>query len=341
MKLLLAEDSGMIRLLLHRVLTKEGYEVVFAENGEEALRVLQSPEPPPIALLDWMMPVVDGLEVCRRMRAAGREPYVYIILLTGKDLQEDLVRGLAAGADDYLTKPFDNAELQARIRTGRRIVDQQGELIAAREALREQATTDPLTAAANRRTILEVLGRELERSSRLGAPCAVLFVDLDHFKRVNDVHGHAGGDAVLRQTAAAMTSILRPYDLVGRYGGEEFVVVLPGCDAAGARMAAERVRASVASMSVLIGGKCVPVTCSVGVAVAAAGDERDRDALLAAADRALYQAKGAGRNRVTMAVGDEAAASAGAAIAVTAVAPPAPAVARAVKAPAPRRARKA
>ena len=339
MKLLLAEDSGMIRLLLHRVLTKEGYEVVFAENGEEALHVLQSPDPPPMALLDWMMPGLDGLEVCRRVRAAGREPYVYIILLTGKDLQEDLVRGLAAGADDYLTKPFDNAELQARIRTGRRLVDQQGELIAAREALREQATTDPLTAMANRRTLLDALGRELERSSRLGSPCAVLFVDLDHFKRVNDVHGHAGGDAVLRQAAAAMRSILRPYDLVGRYGGEEFVVVLPGCDATGARMAAERVRAAVASMSVLVGGKSVPVTCSVGVAVSAAGGERDRDALLAAADRALYQAKGAGRNRVMMAGGDEAAAASPPA--PTTAPAHAPAAARVAKAPAPRRARKA
>jgi two-component system cell cycle response regulator len=341
MKILLAEDSGMIRLLLQRVLTNEGYEVVFAENGEQALAILESPESPPLALLDWMMPGLDGLEVCRRVRAAAREPYVYIILLTGKDLQEDLVRGLAAGADDYLTKPFDNAELQARIRAGRRIVDQQGELIAAREALREQATTDPLTAIANRGTLLEGLSRELDRSTRLGAPCAVLFVDLDHFKRVNDTHGHSGGDSVLRQAAAAMRSILRPYDLVGRYGGEEFVVVLPGCDAAGARMAAERVRASVAAMSVLVGGKNVPVTCSVGVAVAAAGGGRDRDALLAAADRALYQAKGAGRNRVVVADGDEATAVPAVATTPGATRAPARITAPVVKAPAPRRARKA
>jgi two-component system cell cycle response regulator len=331
MKILLAEDSGMIRLLLHRVLTNEGYEVVFAENGEEALRVLQSPEPPPIALLDWMMPGIDGLEVCRRVRAEGREPYVYIILLTGKDLREDLVRGLAAGADDYLTKPFDNAELQARIRAGRRIVDQQGELIAAREALREQATTDALTAIANRRTLLEALTRELERSSRLEVPCALLFVDLDHFKRVNDVHGHGGGDVVLREAAAAMRDILRPYDVIGRYGGEEFAIVLPGCDATGAAIAAERVREAVASMRVVLGGKKVPVTCSVGVAVATTGAEPDRDALLAAADRAMYQAKGAGRNRVVMA----------GSVANPAAAAPLRAAARRAKAAAPRRARKA
>jgi diguanylate cyclase (GGDEF)-like protein len=306
MKILLAEDSGMIRLLLQSVLKKEGYEVVLAADGVEALRVLEGPEPPPIALLDWMMPGLDGLEVCRRVRAAAREPYVYIILLTGKDLGEDKVSGLAAGADDYLTKPFDNAELQARIRAGRRIVDQQGELIAAREVLRAQATTDALTATANRRTLLEALSRELERSNRLATPCAVLFVDLDHFKRVNKEHGHAAGDAVLREAAAAMRSILRPYDLLGRYGGEEFVIVLPGCDAGGARVAAERVRGRIAAMAVAVGGKSLPVTCSVGAAVGGAGGVRDRDGLIAAADRALNQAKGAGRNCVVVGGSDDA-----------------------------------
>ena len=210
-----------MRKILERALAIWGYEVVMAEDGEQAWKVLQGPDPPGIALVDWMMPGLDGLEICKRVRAAGREPYTYIILLTGKDLQQDIVRGLAAGADDYLKKPFDHAELEARIKTGRRMVELQGELITAREALREQATTDPLTGVATRRTILETLDRELERSLRVGAPCAVVFVDLDHFKGVNDTHGHAAGDAVLRQAAATMRldpAPLRPHRPLRRRG---------------------------------------------------------------------------------------------------------------------------
>ena len=299
----------MIRILLQRVLASAGYEVLLAEDGEQAWAVLQGPDPPPIALLDWMMPRLDGLEVCKRVRAASKEPYVYIILLTGKDEQADMIQGFAAGADDYLRKPFDNAELQARVRTGRRIVDLQADLIAAREALREQATIDPLTAIANRRSLLEGLGRELERAQRSGKPCAVLFADLDHFKRVNDEHGHAAGDAVLMHAASTMKAILRPYDLFGRYGGEEFVVVLPGCDAAGARATAERLRESIASMATLVGQATISITCSIGVAIGGVSKTGTRDDLVAAADAALYQAKGAGRNRVAVSGEDDAAPS--------------------------------
>ena len=294
-----------MRTILERALVKWGYAVVMAEDGEQAWRILEGPDPPHIALVDWMMPGLDGLEICRRVRAAGREPYTYILLLTGKDLQEEIVQGLAAGADDYLKKPFDHAELEARIKTGHRMVELQKELITAREALREQATTDTLTGVANRRMIVEALDRELERSLRVGAPCAVVFVDLDHFKRVNDTHGHAAGDAVLRATASTMRSTLRPYDLIGRYGGEEFVVVLPGCDAAGAQAAAERLRASIAAAAVSVGKVTLRVTCSLGIAVAGPGSARDRDGLLAAADAALYEAKKAGRNRAVMARPDE------------------------------------
>ena len=215
MKVLLAEDARFARHLLHGALVGWGYEVLLAEDGQQAWTVLQGPDAPSIALLDWMMPALDGVEVCRRVRQAGREPYTYIILLTGRDRQEDVVQGLAAGADDYLRKPFDNLELEARIRTGRRIVDLHSQLIAAREALREQATTDPLTGIANRRTILETLTRELERSRRSGTACSVVFVDLDHFKQVNDTHGHPAGDKVLQEAAARMRATLRPYDLVG------------------------------------------------------------------------------------------------------------------------------
>ncbi len=305
LKVLLAEDARFARHLLQRVLAGWGYEVVLAEDGEQAWRVLQGPDAPSIALLDWMMPGLDGLEVCRKVRQAGREPYTYIILLTGRDRQQDVVEGLAAGADDYLRKPFDNLELEARIRTGRRIAELHGELIAAREALREQATTDSLTGLANRRTILETLGRELERCRRLATACAIVFVDLDHFKHVNDTHGHPAGDEVLRQAASTMRAILRPYDLVGRYGGEEFVVVLPDCDAAGARAAGERLRASVAGTAISVGGVSLRVTCSLGIAVGDSRNGWDRDRLLNAADAAMYSAKRAGRDRIVVAGEDE------------------------------------
>jgi diguanylate cyclase (GGDEF)-like protein len=305
LKVLLAEDARFARQLLQAALAGWGYEVVLAEDGEQAWRALQGADAPSIALLDWMMPGLDGLEVCRKVREAGREPYTYIILLTGRDRQQDVVEGLAAGADDYLRKPFDNLELEARIRTGRRIVELHGELIAAREALREQATTDLLTGLANRRTILETLGRELERCRRSATACAILFADLDHFKQVNDTHGHAAGDEVLRQVASTMRLILRPYDLVGRYGGEEFVVVLAGCDAAGARGAAERLRASVAGTAIAVGGALLRVTCSLGIAVGDRDRGWDRERLLNAADAALYRAKRAGRDRIVVAGEDE------------------------------------
>ena len=305
MKVLLAEDARFARHLLQGALAGWGYEVVLAEDGEEAWRALQGPDAPSIALLDWMMPGVDGLQVCRKVREAGREPYTYIILLTGRDRQQDVVEGLAAGADDYLRKPFDNLELEARIRTGRRIVELHGQLIAAREALREQATTDSLTGLANRKTILETLGKELERCRRSAAACAVLFVDLDHFKHVNDTHGHPAGDEVLRQAASTMRAILRPYDLVGRYGGEEFVVVLPACDTAGAKAAAERLRASVAGTAIAVGGVSLRVTCSLGIAVGDSENGWDRDRVLNAADAAMYRAKRAGRDRIILAGEDE------------------------------------
>jgi two-component system, cell cycle response regulator len=299
-KILLAEDSVFARQLLRDTLAAGGYEVVLAEDGERAWQALQGADAPSLALIDWMMPGLDGLEVCRRVRAAAREPYVYIIILTGRERPQDVVEGLAAGADDYLKKPFDNQELHARIRTGRRMVELHQQLIAAREALREQATTDALTGIANRRTILETLGRELERARRAGTSCAVVFVDLDHFKRVNDTHGHAAGDAVLRQAASTMRSTLRPYDLLGRYGGEEFVVVLPGCDVAGARAVAERLRAAVAAAPTVTGELTLRVTCSLGVAVGGGATGVDRERLLSAADAALYRAKQAGRDRVAV-----------------------------------------
>ena len=186
--------------------------------------------PPQMLILDWVMPKIDGVELCRRIRARNRAPYQYILLVTAKDDKQDKISGLEAGADDYLTKPFDRSELHARLRAGRRILALQDDLIQAREGLRFQATHDVLTGNLNRGAILDLLRRELERAVRSQSAAGILLLDLDHFKKINDTYGHLTGDRVLKEVAQRIRGAVRSYDAVGRYGGEEFLVVLPGCD---------------------------------------------------------------------------------------------------------------
>src|SRR5580692_2076088 len=246
-RVLAAEDNPIFQSMLRSMLIKWGYDPVIARDGAEALRALEAKDAPRLAILDWMMPGLDGVEICRRVRAAGREPYVYILLLTARTESQDLVEGMEAGADDYLTKPFVAHELRVRLRAGQRILDLQSELVAAREALRVQATHDNLTGIANRGSILDSLQTELSRASRERRPIAVLMADVDRYKQVNDTRGHQAGDAVLREVAHRMKSVMRNYDAVGRYGGEEFVVVLPGGDGDGALAQAERIRDAIGS----------------------------------------------------------------------------------------------
>jgi diguanylate cyclase (GGDEF)-like protein len=269
-----------------------------ARDGNEAWKALEVADGPRLAILDWMMPGLNGVDVCRAVRAADREPYVYILLLTARTDSQDLVEGMEAGADDYLTKPFQAHELRVRLRAGRRVLELQEQLLAAREALRDQATHDGLTGLLNRCSILEILGKELSRAVRASQPLSLLMVDLDRFKQVNDTHGHLAGDAVLREAAGRMQSTVRNYDSVGRYGGEEFLIVLPGCDGARARSQAERIREAVAAPQLSAGSLKLTVTCSIGVASRLLPAEEDADALLREADLALYQAKDGGRNQV-------------------------------------------
>src|ERR671924_385299 len=194
---LIAEDDMVSRRLLEAMLTRWGYEVAVTRDGVEAWEVLQGADAPPLAILDWMMPGMDGVEVCRKVRQCGQEPYIYLLLLTTMGDKENIIEGLDAGADDYLAKPFDPHELQVRLRTGKRIMTLQAELIEAREALRVQAMHDALTGVWNRRAILEVLAKELARSRREGVPVAAAIADLDYFKRINDTYGHIVGDMVL------------------------------------------------------------------------------------------------------------------------------------------------
>ncbi|HEX3746116.1 MAG TPA: diguanylate cyclase [Bryobacteraceae bacterium] len=302
MKVLAAEDNPVFQTLLSNMLTKWGYHAVIARDGNEAWEALQQPDGPQLAILDWMMPGLNGVDICRGLRASGREPYVYILLLTARANAQDLVEGMEAGADDYLTKPFQAHELRVRLRAGRRILELQQQLVAAREALRDQATHDSLTGLLNRGAILATLGREIARTSREDQALSVLMVDLDRFKQVNDTYGHAAGDEVLRESARRMRETARKYDGVGRYGGEEFVIVLPGCDADSAWAQAERVRQTLAGSPFSSGQSTLNVTCSIGVSTRLAGGWSDADTMLREADLALYRAKGEGRNRVIPAV---------------------------------------
>ena len=297
MRVLAAEDNPVFQSMLKSMLTKWGYKAVIARSGTEAWRILEAEDAPRLAVLDWMMPGMDGVEICRRIRSANREPYIYILLLTARTESQDLIEGMDAGADDYLTKPFNAHELRVRLHAGRRILDLQTELLRTREALREQATHDGLTGLLNRTSILEELDEELARSARNGSAVSVLMVDLDRFKSINDTHGHLAGDAVLREAARRLKTAARRYDSVGRYGGEEFLVVLPGCDFEDACAQAERLRDSIAAAPFLAPSQLLNVTASLGVACS-----RDcpPEVLVRGADDALYQAKAAGRNRVVL-----------------------------------------
>lgn len=302
MKLLVAEDEPSFRHLLEDTLTKWGYDVVVAENGDAALQILLSENPPRLAMLDWMMPGMEGIEVCRKVRAERKDTYTYIILLTSQQRDEDLVTGMEAGADDYITKPFKHNELRLRLRAGRRIIELQNELMVARDSFQAKASHDALTGLWNHEEILHILAQELSRAERDEKCVGVIMADIDFFKKVNDSYGHLAGDVVLRSTAERMHTLMRPYDFIGRYGGEEFLVILPECCQECAGAFAERLRLCVSSASIDTPEGMIPVTSSFGVAVSNKDGMNNAESLVMAADKALYRAKEKGRNRVEVAL---------------------------------------
>lgn len=298
MKVLIADDSATSRAMLRASLARWGYEVIVAEDGAAAWEILARPDAPPMAILDWVMPHLTGPEVCKKVRETRREPYTYILLLTSKNSKDETVEGLEAGADDYIVKPFDQQELSVRLRAGKRIIDLQLSLMDAREELREKANRDLLTKLPNRAAIMATLEHEIARCHRDRRSVGVALLDIDHFKKVNDTYGHFAGDAVLRETGARLKNSMRAYDQVGRYGGEEFLVVLPNCEMEQAINQAERMRIRLQESKILAdAGIEIPVTASFGVTISDLSD-RSPDLFIRVADEALYRAKANGRNRV-------------------------------------------
>ncbi|MBV9867626.1 MAG: diguanylate cyclase [Abitibacteriaceae bacterium] len=302
-RVLIADDDPVMNRMLQATLQKMGHEVIVCLNGEMAWQHLTAPDAPPMAILDWGLPDMDGIELCCRLRQREDAPYVYIVLLTARGERDDLIKGLEAGADDYLIKPCDLEELKVRVRAGQRILDLQSKLLMAQAALQEQATHDALTGIWNRGAVLEMLHRELDRARRDQQPVGVIMADVDHFKSINDNFGHQAGDVVLRDVAQRIKTCLRAYDAVGRYGGEEFLMVLPKCMASTAVEIAERIRANMASHPVKTEAATIPATMSLGVVASIVESEINEQQLIGAADAALYKAKQSGRNRVIMAEG--------------------------------------
>jgi two-component system cell cycle response regulator len=299
--ILIAEDSLVSRKLLEKTLVRAGYRVTSVENGKRAVELLKK-QFFPIVLTDWMMPEMDGLELCRAIREDTDNGYVFIILLTAKDSKDDLVTGLGAGADDYLTKPVDHLELMARLKTAKRILELERSLKRANEEIKALSETDPLTGSYNRGYLNEHLPVEIKRARRYGRALSLCLCDIDHFKRVNDTYGHQAGDLVLKSFARMIrSSIRKDLDWVVRYGGEEFLIVLPETDLMGACVVAERIRKRVSESGLPAGERMVSITASFGVSgldETAPDEQVSGEEIIRRADEHLYRAKEGGRNRV-------------------------------------------
>jgi diguanylate cyclase (GGDEF)-like protein len=303
-RVLIVEDDPLAKTILSSVLKKEGYPYAIASNGQEALDKF-SEEFFPIIITDWLMPEMDGLELCRLIRSMKINRYIYIILATGQDSREDVVKGLEAGADDYIIKPIHQAELRVRLKGACRILDLESTLKNSLAEIHELSIRDRLTGAFNRVYMDHQLGQELIRSNRYHRPLSILMCDLDHFKAVNDTYGHLAGDKVLRSCVDIITSSLRQgIDWIARYGGEEFVVVLPETDQLGANVLAERLRERIAGTPINLAGCEIDITASFGTVTLIptnSGNVRYMEQVLNVADTCLYQAKNEGRNRVVSA----------------------------------------
>ncbi len=299
MKVLIADDDALSRKVLEDCLSEWGYHIVMANNGHEAWSILEKSDRPNMVVLDWMMPGMDGVEICRKLRGLNLPNYVYVILLTARSKREDVIKGLESGADDYIIKPFNREELKFRLKIGQRIIELEHRILRL-------ASTDYLTGLLNRRAFLERLERELNRCQREVSRMGIIIMDIDHFKRVNDNFGHQVGDLVLQEFSNILVKLCRSYDFIGRYGGEEFIVCLPGADKWNTYQIAERIRSTIENKKTLLPNKesSVSITASFGIASMEPGQIKSADKLINEADEALYRAKAQGRNRIEMYISD-------------------------------------
>jgi two-component system cell cycle response regulator len=297
LQVLVVDDSPVYRKLVEHALDGSPYSLLFAKSGREALELFAR-YLPAIVISDWMMPDLSGLDLCQRLRADVHRGYTYIILLTSIAEKNNVVKGLAAGADDYLTKPFDPGELLARIGVGRRIIDLHRQIDAKNRLLEDLAHTDPLTRLPNRRAIEDWAARQLRGAARHGFPYWVVLADLDSFKSINDTYGHVGGDALLQQFAGILKTVIRSSDICGRLGGDEFLLVITHVEADSIIKTVERFREKLAEKQFEIGNEKVTITASFGIAGFSGKEILDFTTLIRRADKALYEAKRAGRNLI-------------------------------------------
>ncbi len=294
---LVVDDSPVYRKLVEQVLASEPYSLIFAKNGGEAIDLFQQ-HSPCMVITDWMMPDFSGLELCRRIRLDTTRPYTYLILMTSNTEKGNVVKGLQAGADDYLTKPFDPGEMLARIGVGRRIIDLNREIARKNTELEEAARTDPLTGLPNRRAIEDWALRQLRGAARHGYWFWVVLGDIDCFKTINDTFGHDAGDIVLKTFADVLKKNTRASDICGRLGGDEFLLVVTHVEPDQIEATINRFRQQFAALSFPFQGQSVGVQASFGATGFHGKDAVEFSALVRKADQMLYEAKRAGRNLV-------------------------------------------
>jgi len=297
MKILIAEDDQICSRILEKNLTDWRYQTVLAKSGEEAWASLKDANLR-MAILDWMMPGMDGIEICQKIRRRKKYKYTYLILLSAKDRKQDIIAGLSSGADDYMTKPVNFLELKARLQTGRRIVDLEDKLLLIQKQLKDLASRDSLTMLWNRAEITKFLREELDRGQRERKPTGVIMLDIDHFKKINDVYGHRIGDKAILFIVSRLKRKVRTSDKIGRYGGDEIIIILPNCGTREINLVAERLRGAIARRGIKTETGTIPVTISIGCASSESFPLPTAERLIKQSDEALLKAKNAGRNCV-------------------------------------------